>query len=336
MICPLPSPIRTLVTAAAIVGSVATPARAQTAPFGPLTSEEGSPLQRVGYTPMTEHADLAAPGAFTADMWLGYSNIFEQDSSATHLLFMDMERLITTATVRYGVSERLEVGGRLTLETTGGGILDPFISWWHTHLHLGNGNRERFPTDEHSQLLVDGAGQVRLDAPNRTFALEDVRLFAKWRLYASEDGSRFLSLRGVTRIPTQDNGVSEERADVALILLGRTRWGRVHMHGMAGGSTLRASEEMDSMLRSQTAFLTLAAEYPIADWVSGVLQYSIASPTTQGFRDKEIDSPPMNFVFGLAGRLGANWRWDASFQEDIPPDTPAVDFTLGIRLSRSW
>ena len=84
--------------------------RAQTAPFGPLTFEEGSPLQRVSYTPMMERADLSAPGTLTADIWLGFSNIFEQDSSATHVLFLDMERLISTTTLRYGVSERLEIG----------------------------------------------------------------------------------------------------------------------------------------------------------------------------------------------------------------------------------
>lgn len=309
---------------------------AQTAPFGPLTSEEGSPLQRVAYTPMMERADLAPPGSLSADLWLGYSNIFEQDSAATHELFLDLERLISTTTIRYGVSEKLEIGGRVTLETTGGGVLDPFISWWHTRFNLGNANRERYPQEGYAQRLKDASGKVVLDAPSRTLALEDIRLFAKWRLYASDDGNRLLTLRGVTRIPTQDNGVSEERTDVALMLLGRTRWGRFHIHGMVGGSTIRASSELDPIRRSESAFLTLAAEYPFADWISGVVQYSIASATTQGFHDREIDSPPMNLVFGLAGRMGEKWRWDASFQEDIPPDTPAVDFTLGIRVSRSW
>lgn len=199
---------------------------AQTAPFGPLTSEEGSPLQRVAYTPMMERADLAPPGSLSADLWLGYSNIFEQDSAATHELFLDLERLISTSTLRYGVSEKLEIGGRVTLETTGGGVLDPFISWWHTRFHLGNANRERYPQEGYAQRLKDASGDVVLDAPSRTLALEDIRLFAKWRLYASDDGNRLLTLRGVTRIPTQDNGVSEERTDVALMLLGRTRWGR--------------------------------------------------------------------------------------------------------------
>ena len=309
---------------------------AQTAPFGPLTSEEGSPLQRVAYTPMVERADLAPPGSLSADLWLGYSNIFEQDSAATHELFLDLERLISTTTMRYGVSEKLEIGGRVTLETTGGGVLDPFVSWWHTRFNLGNANRERYPQDGYAQRLKDASGDAVLDAPSRTLALEDIRLFAKWRLYASDDGSRLLTVRGVTRIPTQDNGVSDERTDVALMLLGRTRWGRFHIHGMLGGSTIRASSELDPILRSEAAFLTLSAEYPFAEWISGVVQYSIASATTQGFHDREIDSPPMNLVFGLAGRMGEKWRWDASFQEDIPPDTPAVDFTLGIRVSRSW
>ena len=44
----------------------------------------------------------------------------------------------------------------------------------------------------------------------------------------------------------------------------------------------------------------------------------------------------MNLVFGATGRVGESWRWDASFQEDIPADTPAVDFTIGLRVSRSW
>jgi hypothetical protein len=38
----------------------------------------------------------------------------------------------------------------------------------------------------------------------------------------------------------------------------------------------------------------------------------------------------------MSGALGERWRWDASFQEDLPSDTPAIDFTVGLRVSRSW
>jgi hypothetical protein len=304
--------------------------------MGPLSSEEGSPLHRVSYTPMMELADPAPVGRLTADLWLGYSNIFEQDSAATHELFIDMERLITTTTLRYGVRDGFEVGGRVTLETAGGGILDGLIVGWHDLLHVGQANRDRYPTDEYAQRLKDSSGQVRMDQPRRTLAVEDVRLFAKWRVYASQDGSRLLSLRAVTRIPTEDNGVGEERTDFALMVLGRTRWGRVHVHGMLGGSTIRSSSSLDPILRDGALWLTAAGEYPFNERLSGVLQYSIASPTTVGFEHREIDSPSMNVIFGLAGRAGRSWRWDLSFQEDVPADTPAIDFTLGVRVSRSW
>lgn len=327
---------RPLLAATALLLAAVSPARGQTAPFGPLTSEEGSPLQRVTYTHMMEGAEPTPAGRFTADLWLGYSNVFEQDSASTHVLFMDFERLITSATVRWGAADGLEVGGRLTLETTGGGILDPFISWWHKRLRLGNANRDKYPLDGYAQRLVDGSGKVRLDAPSRFMALEDIRLFAKWRLHASGDGDRLLSIRGVVRVPTQDNRVSRERTDVALMLLGRTAWRSLYIHGMLGAGTLRATTDLDPILRDASAFFTMAAEYPLASWVSGVLQYSVASPTAQGFGDSELDSPPMNLLFGLAGRAGEHWRWDASFQEDIPADTPAVDFTLGVRVSRTW
>ena len=82
--------------------------------------------------------------------------------------------------------------------------------------------------------------------------------------------------------------------------------------------------------------ITLGAERALNESLAGVVQFSLATPVMKGFQDRELDRAPTNLVFGLTGRFGEAWRWDVSFQEDIPSDTPAVDFTLGMRLSRSW
>ena len=304
--------------------------------FGPLTTEEAAPLQRLGFTHATEGADLVAEGAWEAGLWMGYANIFEQDSADTHELFLDMERLTTAARVRWGAAHRLELAARVSFETTGGGILDGFVSGWHTRLGLGNGNRDKYPFGVYQQTLRDGDGRVRLDAPRRTMALEDVRLSAKWQAWRRAGGGRLLSLRGVLRLPARDDPTGERRADVALTALGRASWTRWRLHGAVGGATARAAGSYDGMLRRGLFFADVAVERALAPWVSAVAQVSVASPRLKGFGDPELDGWPVNFVLGAAGRLGDGWRWEVSFQEDIPPNTPAVDFTLGVGIRRSW
>ena len=309
---------------------------AQRPSFGPLTWEEGSPLQRISSTPAFERADITARGAVSAEIWLGYSNIFEQDSSATHVLFLDTERLLTAATVRWGASERTEVGGRVTLETTGGGILDSFVEGYHATLHVGQANRDRFPRDGYAQQLTDGGPAMYLDLRRRTLGIADVQLFAKWSAATSGDGRSTLSLRANARLPRKSNRIAAERADAALVALGRLGAGSWYLHGMLGAGVVRASPELEPILRDAHAFLGLAAERSLGASLAAIVQYQIASPLLRGFGHRELDWPASNLILGLAGRWGEEWSWDASFQEDMPPDTPAIDFTVGLRISRTW
>jgi Protein of unknown function (DUF3187) len=311
-------------------------AAAQQPSFGPLTTEEGAPLQRISYTPMVEGSDVVAPGEVTTDLWLGYSNIFEQDSSATHVLFMDTERLLTVGTVRWGVRKGLELGGRFTFETTGPGFLDSFVLWYHNLLGFGQANRDRYPRNRYEELLTNGKQTVYIDAPQSAFRLDDVRVFAKWRATASADGRSVLSLKTEAWIPTRSTGVANERSDVALMALGRLGVGSWYLHGMAGAATVRASPELAPVMRSWSTFLMIGAERSLGSSLAGVVEYQISSPILRGFHHRELDWPSSNLLFGVAGRRGAKWTWDVGFQEDVPADTPSVDFTLGLRVSRAW
>lgn len=327
---------RSVLLALAMAAATTSMVAGQSRPFGPLSSEEGSPLHRISFTPMTEGADLTRAGGWTFDAWTGYSNIFEQDSSATHELFLDMERIVTTLGVRWGARDGLEIGARLTLETTWTGMLDEFIVSYHNMFGFGNANRERYPANRYGHRLSDGGDRIYLDAPSRTLAVEDVRAFVKWRIGESDGGRRLTSLRLSTRLPTNDDIEGGERVDVSIMWLTRRSWDVWHLHGLLGASTTRAAPAVEAIMAPGSVFFSIAIERTIADWVSGVAQFQAQSAVMRSFDDRELDQAPTNLVLGFSGRLGSSWSWDASFQEDLPPDTPAVDFTAGLRISRSW
>ena len=314
---------------------LAGPLTAQQQPFGPLTWEEGAPLQRLGFVPMMESADLAARGSISSDVWLGFSNIFEQDSSETHHLYMDMERLLTAVTVRWGATDDFELGARLTFETTGSGFLDSFVLWYHDAFGFGQANRDRFPANEYGHVLGDADGTL-VEGRSRSFGLDDARLFVKWRAAASRDGRSVLSLKGVGWLPAPSTVIGGRSANAALMGLGRLGIGAWYLHAMLGVASGRAPPELKTVVRNASTYVAIAAERSLGSSVAAVVQYQLASPLLHGFEHRELDGLSSNVVFGLAGRLGEAWSWDASFQEDLPADTPAIDFTLGIRVSRSW
>jgi len=311
-------------------------ALAQRPSFGPLTFEEGAPINRLSYTPMMESADVVGRGRVVSDLYLGLSNMFEHDSTATRLIFVDMERLITGVTVRWGATDDVEVGGRLTLETRSGGFLDPAVRWYHNLLGFGQANRDRFPEDGYRYVLGDGAGTYYVDVPSQSLGLEDVQLYAKWRVLASSDARSVLSLRGTTRIPTRENTIGKERTDFGVMALGRVAAGAWYFHGMVGANTVRAAGDIGPILRDESIFFSVAAERSFGESWAGIFQYHFSTPAMQGIHYRELDWPLSNVIFGLAGSLGERWGWNVSFQEDLPADAPAIDFTVGAQIAYRW
>lgn len=330
---PLSGVLAPLILAAAGPWIVPAAGTAQAPPLGPLTTEEGSPLQRLGLTPAVEAADPVGEGAWQVGIWLAYSNIFEQDSTASHNLYLDMERVLSVFAVRFGVSERLEVGARATLESTFGGILDPVVLGLHDLLRLGSRNRGSFPEGAYGQRLEEN-GETLVDIERRSLALDEVRFFGKWLLHAGADGTSAISVRGEVRIPTRTNRVGAERADAGVALLGRRRWRGLHLHGMLAGTTVRRSEELAQVLNTWQYFAMAGVEYPFSPRLSGVAEFTLSSPLVRSFGDRDVDGHLSNAILGMVYRTPGGWRWEASLQEDVPPWGPALDFTLQLGVSR--
>ncbi len=323
--------------AAQAAGGASTASPSPLPSLGPLTSEEGAPLQRLGLTPSMEGAALTPRGRVQVDVWMGYSSIWEQDSSAVANVFLDLERLITAATVRVGVADRMELGARATLERTGGGFLDGEIMRFHKIIRMGDRRRHEFPRDAYGQWLRDGSGTLLVEIPGRSVpTLEDVRVFAKGRLLGAADGRGTLAVKGELRVPTAGNTLGEERADVALTFMGTTAWRGAHLHGLVGATTVRRSPELAGVLRNRQWVAMLGVERPLGPGLSAVAQLTASTQLLRAFGDPDVDGTLTNVVFGLVGRTRSGWRWEAGMQEDVPPRGPSNDFAVQLSLGRTW
>jgi len=234
------------------------------------------------------------------------------------------------------VAPRVEAGARFTLERTGGGFLDGAVLALHHVLGAGDRNRRDYPRDAYGQWLRDGGGTLLVEIPARsTPTLEDVRLFAKWGAYASADGRRALSVKVEVRFPTADNVVGGERADAALLVMGHAGWRGWYLHGLAGGTTVRRSPELERVLRNREWLAMLGAERSLHPGLSVVAQLTGSAQLLRDFGDHDVDGALTNVVFGLVGRTHGGWRWEAAMQEDVPARGPSTDFTLQLALGRT-
>jgi hypothetical protein len=285
---------------------------------------------------MVEAAAPVPEGALRIDTWIGYSNLFEQDSASDHVLYLDMERMITALTVRYGVAEAVEVGGRLSLHSAWGGVLDGFMVTFHRSLGLGVRDRPAYPRGAYGNVLRDGDGRTLVEMPERHLSLDDVRLFAKWAMAGGPDARGTLSARVVARIPVAQPTAGSERSDLALMLLGNVAWRGVHLHAMAGGSTIRRGPDMRDVLRGRQWFGMVGVERPFRERLSGVIEVTGSTQLLRDFADHDVDGAPTNVVFGIVGVTERGWRWEVGMQEDWPPRGPSLDFTVQLALSRTW
>lgn len=304
------------------------------ASLGPLHAEEYVPLARLGSTPIMEGASTLPSGALEASVTLAYGNQFQSDSSATHDLQVDLERLLTAVDVRWGVTDGVEVAGRLSFETTGGGFLDGFIDRFHDVLGVNEPTREQTPRNRYLQRLRDGTGATVVEVPARGFTLEEVRLRARWRILGRRSSGAALTIRGGVRIPAADNTVGDEAPEASLSVLARVALGRMHLHGMVGSATVAGAPEIPERRRAQM-FGAVAAEVGLSRSVAAVVQAGLGTSRLRNFSGRAVDGPRASLLAGLRGRHG-RWGWQAGFQEDLPGWGSSADFTLLLGVSRRW
>jgi hypothetical protein len=314
----------------------AQPASEGPAAAGPLRISERNPLYHLFLTPMVLEADLMGRGEAWVGSSMAYSNVFEYNSSPVLRQLFDLERLHAAFVFRRGVTDNVEFGAQLGFQHNWHGFLDPLIQGVHTTFGFPNADREKRPNNAYG-LRLEGVGEqaaTYLDLP-AGIALDAPRVFVAWRIAGGRAHTHAVSARTTLKLPLGDARVSTRRSDVAFEIAGRRSWGPNHLHISGGAVVLNSPRMLEPLMQPVAALGSVAYERTVSNSVSLLAQFSGGSAYTRGQGIAELTGAAVNFAVGAAGRFGT-WEWQASFAEDVPPNSPSVDFTFDLQLARRW
>ena len=306
-------------------------------PLGPLHAAERNPLYHLFLTPTVEGTSVLDRGAWRVELTSAYSNIFEYNFSDTFEQRFDLERSSTTLSLARGFGGGFEVGASFGVQHNWGGFLDPAIQGVHDLFGLPNADREKVPNGQYGLYLGARVGPVReyLDLPAGT-GMEAPRVWAAWRVLGSPESRGALTFRGRVKLPGGDFRASSRGTDWSIEAAARRSWGPTHVHLSWGLVRFDLPARLAPIMREGAWFGSFALERQLGDRVSLLGQFFGGTRYAAGFGFRELDRYPLNLTFGAAGRLGQAWTWQIGFTEDVPPNSPSVDFTLDIALARTW
>ncbi|WP_405285548.1 DUF3187 family protein [Gaopeijia maritima] len=307
------------------------------APFGPLRVAERNPLYHLFLTPTVRGSAVLERGETRMALSTAYSNIFEYNASTTFLQIFDLERSSTVISLARGLGAGFEVGGVVGFQHNWGGFLDPAIQGLHELFGFPNADREKVQNGGFGIYLGSRSRtpEVFLDLPPGT-GLEAPRVWAAWRAAGGARRAGELTFRTLVKLPFGDHRASSRTTDWAVEAAGRRSWGGTHLHLSAGVVRFGLPPRLEPIMRDGAWFGSVAVEQRVADGIALLAQFFGGSRYAAGFGIDELDNLPLNLSLGGRGRFGDAWSWQVSFTEDVPPNSPSVDFTVDLMIARSW
>lgn len=278
------------------------------------------------------------PGRWAFRLGLLWSNSFSwtQDvpgeSPAERSFLIDGEALTLDATVRRGLTPRVDVGVRLPFRWRGGGALDGLIDAWHRLLGAEDANRPDFLENAFrvEGRLSDGSPFSWSDRAGSSVG--DLEMEARWRFLAGAGDAPSAALVARLSLPTgvepfSGNGVGAGGQVVLDAPLGRA----FDLYAGAGLTVQDPGAVHGIEYEASRAHGFVALEWRPWRRVSLLAQTNAASRLVAN-----VDRyPGTHWLVDVAARIdvGQRTRLDVGFTENIKSQQATTDFALHFGLT---
>lgn len=311
------------VLAALLLGAAGTVATAGVSE--PLAIVNHSPLVAGRALPRQRAADIREGLSLDVDVTL--TSHFIEESTAQESLFLDGETQTFTLDLRYGLSDRWDIGLTLPHRRHGTGFLDGMINDWHDFFALPDGGRSQFPKDVLA-YVYDGPGG-RFSRQTAVRGLADPTLETSYAL-AARPGLALTAVLGLQwdhGEPEALTGSGGNEGFVALRFSGEHRsqlpltW-----HGQLGYSSAERSEPLPRLARRGLWFIGLGVDWQLAPHWSLLAQFDGHEAPFVSELGALGDHAGL-LSLGLRWRATPNWSFELGFSEDVLVETaPDISF----------
>ncbi|MEO1246157.1 MAG: DUF3187 family protein [Pseudomonadota bacterium] len=303
----------------------------------PLPDPDNGPISGVyNFVDSTEGADLVADGKFAFSLSSITSSHSVLEERGAESLIFDGETTRLEWRLRYGLSERIELGVELPWVWHSPGRLDSLIDTWHDVFGLPDGFRDDLPEDVLLYRYTDSSG-TRLDYRDGSSGIGDLRLQAALRLGSGDKHRR--ALRFGLVLPTGD-AYKPHGSDALSVSA-----------GIAGDiDALGEGSRFSAFYRAHLSWIDEPALLPdrYREWIGHVagglgyrlnrtvdLRAQIAMRTAT--HDSELlvlGEPSIALTFGGNIRLGKRYTLSLAVGEDIKVNSsPDVSFMLALHFT---
>jgi hypothetical protein len=302
--------------------------------FGPFPVRNFQPFQQLVLSLPGDRATVVKPGTLDVRLELAETSSIFNDGSPQTTVIVKFETLRSGLFLRYGATEKLELGLEVPLLYRYDGFMEGAIT--ATERATTGLSPARAALDKTNFAFnVNHSGQTVMSGPQGATGLGDTMLVSKYQFLTESASTPAVSLRGAVKLPTGDQAAffGSGSPDFGLGLqVEKLLAGRWVLYANLNGVLPTGSIAGFSL--QPTISTMVVAEYLWSENLSITAHFDYYSTPFHGTGSSVFDKGVTETVLGFSYRVAPHWLWQVYAVENVDFITgSAADFTLSTLIT---
>ncbi len=312
----------------------ATPAVLQAEGFGPFPVRNFQAIDQLVLAMPGERAAVLRKGDFDVRLEVANTATIARDSEQQANVIMKFETIRTGLFLRYGLSDRLEIGAEVPVLHRYGGFMDGAIKGVE-RATTGVSPPRKALEGTHYAFNISNGGRNLFRGTEGATGLGDLSFYGKYQLLKETSTVPALSIRVAAKAPTGDTGEvfgsghPDAGVGIAVEKSLASSWiVYANLNGIFPTGTI-AGLGLQPVVNG-----LVAVEYVWTENFSLTTQFDYYSPPFHGTGTRVLDKGVTEVVVGASYLVSPGWLWQLYAVENVDFITgSAADFTLSTLLT---